>query len=134
MELLIFVLSPVINALWDAKKGETHHFRSWLIRGGVIILIAITMSFIFPNKWESIGVGSMWWLYVIVGFTIEFLLFDYLYNLFTWNRWDYIGDPKYHIDDFTYKIYAKVQGFPILAIKFIVFMTALSLYLQWDLL
>ena len=133
MELFIFALSPVINALWDAKFGETHHLRSWFIRGASIIAIAIAMSYVFPNKYPEI-INSMWWLYAIVGFTIEFALFDYLYNAFTKNKWDYIGDPKYHIDDFTYKIYSKVRGYPLLAIKFIVLMTGISLYLQWDLL
>ena len=132
MELFIFGLSPIINALWDAKFGETHHLRSLFIRGASIIVIAIAMSYIFPNKWEGVT-DSMWWLYMVMGFIIEFTFFDYLYNLFTGNKWYYIGDPKYHMDDITYKIYAKLKGLPMLSLKFILFMTGIAIYTQLDL-
>ena len=133
MELLLFVISPVINALWDAKNNETNHFRSWVIRGLSLTILAIVLALIIPNKYPEI-VDSMWWLYALIGFSIEWLLFDNLYNLFKGHKWNYIGEEKYHKDDFTWKIYNKLGMGIILFLKFMFFMTMLSLYLQLDLL
>ena len=132
-ELLIFLIGPIINAWWDSVHGEIHHFRSWLIRGTVIVAISIAMSFIFPNPWPNI-VNSIWWLYILIGASTEFLLFDYLYNWFTGNAIDYIGDEKYHKDDFTYKLYKKMQGAPeiVFVVKVFLVVTMLAIYFQLD--
>ena len=58
----------------------------------------------------------------------------YLYNWFTGNNWKYIGEEKYHKDDFTWKLYDKAGPYIILFIKAFLFITALSLYYQLDLL
>ena len=132
-ELLIFLISPIINAWWDSAHGELHHFRSWLIRGAAIIGISLGLSFIIPNSWPYI-VDTMFWLYLSIGIATEFLLFDYLYNWFTGNDWDYIGAEEWHKDDWTWKIYKKMQSAPeiVLTIKVFLFVTTLAIYYQLD--
>jgi len=131
LELLIFLISPIINAWWDSAHGETHHLRSWFIRAGGIIILAIGISILFPNPWAHIT-GSIWWIYILVGAGIEFMFFDDLYNWFAGNKFGYIGAEKDHEDDFTWKIYSKLAGWPLLSIKFILLMTAISIYFQLD--
>ena len=133
VELLIFILSPVINAWWDSAHGEVHHLRSWFIRAGGIIIAGVAMSFIFPNPWPEI-VNSIWWLYIFIGATVEFLLFDYLYNWFTGNVIDYIGEEKWHKDDVTWKLYKKMEKAPeiVFTIKVFLVVVAVSLYFQLD--
>ena len=132
-ELLIFLISPAINAWWDSVHGEVHHLRSWFIRAGGIIILSVGMSFIFPNPWPEL-VNSIWWLYIFIGATVEFALFDYLYNWFTGNKWTYIGSEEAHKDDFTYKLYKKMEKAPeiVLTIKIFLVIVAVSLYFQLD--
>ena len=133
LELLIFLASPIINAWWDAKHGETNHRRSYFIRAGGIIVVAVAMSFIFPNPWPNIT-NSIWWLYIAIGAATEFMFFDYLYNWFTGNKWDYIGGEEWHEDDFTYKFYQKAKGLPLLVLKAWLWITCITIYFQLDLL
>lgn len=131
LELLLFVISPVVNAGWDALHGETEHLKSWSIRALSIIALSVAMSFTFANPWPNI-VTSIWGLYIMIGASIEFALFDYLYNWFKGHSWKYIGEEKYHKDDFTYKFYKKAGPYIILFIKLFVLITCVSLYYQLD--
>ena len=135
LELLIFLASPIINAWWDSIHGEIHHFRSWLIRGGGIIVVSVAMAFLFPNPWPQIT-NSIWWVYLMIGIFTEFMWFDYLYNWFSGNKWDYIGEEEWHKDDWTWKIYKKMQKVPImmLVLKAWLWITSITLYYQLDLL
>lgn len=132
-ELLIFLASPIINAWWDSVHGEIHHKRSWLIRAAGIIIVGIAMSFVFANPWPY-EVNSIWWLYILIGATTEFLFFDYLYNWFTGNPVDYIGEEEWHKDDFTWKIYKKMQKAPeiVLTLKVFLWIVTISIYYQLD--
>jgi hypothetical protein len=130
-ELLIFLISPIINAWWDSAHGETSHLKSLFIRGGGLIIIGIGMSFIIPNPWSEIT-NSIWWLYILIGFSVEFMLFDYLYNWFSGHSWKYIGAEKDHKDDFTWKIYNKVPPYIMLVIKTFILIVFVSMYFQVD--
>lgn len=119
MEVLLFLISPVINARWDAKRGETNHFRSWLIRGTAIAIISLGVSFF---------TARLWWEYAMVGMGIEFAFFDYLYNAFKGHDWDYIGEEEWHKDDFTWKFYNWVGAKTMFIIKVITLSAILIFY------
>jgi len=131
-ELLIFALNPIANAWWDAKHGETSHFKSWLIKGAVLVAQSIAMSFIFTNPWPEI-IGNIWWVYLLIGIAVEWTFFDYLYNSMKDHSWDYIGEEKYHQDDWTWKIYNKLGAVIILFLKLWFLATTVSIYFYLDL-
>lgn len=133
--LVAFIFLPFINAGWDAIHGERNHLRSWFFRAGGIIIMAVAISFIVENPWEHLNKwysNNLIWLYIFIGAATEWLIFDYAYNWLTGRKMKYIGEEKWHKDDFTYKMYRKAGFTIMLCAKIFVFLTALSLLFQLD--
>ena len=76
----------------------------------------------------------VWWVYLINGIAIQWLIFDDLYNLLAGNKFGYIGEAKYHTDDIFYGLYLHLDWWIIELFKVLITITALSLYFQFDLL